>query len=259
MTRCAVLIALLLSIYQIQAQETLLKKDVRKQTLRNEKPDFGPNGTNYFTNVLGYSFILPLHESDSLRTRNSSGQVIWAMRYKRKLNEYFSLGYDMLYMYQTFRIKQDSAMNLLSPGFENNKQRLSSHNIGIGVYARINFDRRGNYLGKYIDLAGELHYVVGERLFTKNNVDPSTNAGASRVKTNASRLDYTRNIQQYAVARLGWSHVVLSARYRVSDLFNASQNINAGMKLPELSRLSIGLEILIPDSSSKTDDFEEID
>jgi len=99
-------------------------------------------------------------------------------------------------------------------------------------------------------------------LFTKNHADPALNNGASMIRTNASKLDYTRNIQQYGVVRFGWSHVVLSARYRISDLFNASQNIHAGIKLPELPRLSIGIEILLPHESSYEDvpeDLEEIE
>jgi len=246
------------------AQKTLLRKDVLKQNERNEKPDFGPNGNWYLTNVMGFSMTLPINESDSLGIRNSasSNQLYYGVRYKGKINEYFSAGFDMFYMRQGFRIKQDSARNLLSLGHENNKQRLAFHNIGVSAFARINFDKRGNYLGKYIDFAGELQYVVGERLFTKNHADPALNNGASMIRTNASKLDYTRNIQQYGVVRFGWSHVVLSARYRISDLFNASQNIHAGIKLPELPRLSIGIEILLPHESSYEDvpeDLEEIE
>lgn len=258
------LCALLAIQLAVSAQKTLLHKDVLKQNERNTKPDYGPNGNWYLTNVMGFSMTLPMNESDSLGIRNSvsSNQLYYGVRYKGKINEYFSAGFDMFYMRQGFRIKQDSARNLLSLGHENNKQRLAFHNIGLSAYARINFDKRGNYLGKYIDFAGELHYVVGERMFTKNHVDPALNNGASMMKTNASKLDYTRNIQQYGVVRFGWSHVVLSARYRITDLFNASQNINAGMKLPELPRLSIGLEILIPsdnDLEQDLEDFEEIE
>lgn len=190
----------------------------------------------------------------AIRNSLSSHQMYIGSRYKWKLTEHFALGADLSYMRHAFRIKQDSSTNLFSLGQLNNKQRLAFHNVALGLHLRINFNKRGDYLGKYLDLGAESQYVVGERMFTRNNVDPTLNGGASTIRLNQSKLDYTKDLQHFAVVRLGWSKLLLSARYRISDIFSASGNINGGVQLPELPRFSIGLEINVWTNSSNHDD-----
>jgi hypothetical protein len=231
----------------VSAQEPLLKRNVQKQMKRNDKTEFGPNGRFYQSALLGFSWTMPINLSDSLGVTNSlhSNQITFGNRYKLKLNEYFALGLDLNYMRQGFRIRQDSTTNLLSPGHIHKKQRLAFHNLAMGGHLRINFQKRGDYLGSYVDLGAELHWVVAERLHTVDSVDPALHQGAKLLRVAKGQLDFTRDIQHYAVARFGLNKIILSARYRFSDIFNASENINGGKLLPELPRLSIGLEIVL--------------
>jgi len=254
-TSVAILFLVVVNL-QTNAQNTVLKKNVAKQNERNERALESPNGKFFTSTFYGVSFILPVMENDSMAIRNnlSSHQLYFGSRYKLKLNEYFALGADLLYMRHAFRIKQDSSTNLLSLGQLNNKQRLAFHNLGLGIHLRINFNKRGDYLGKYLDLGAESQYVIGERLFTRNNVDPNLNGGASTIRLNQSKLDYTESLQHFVVVRLGWSKILLSARYRISDIFIASGNINGGSQLPELPRFSIGLEMNVWKNSSQRDD-----
>jgi hypothetical protein len=243
--RVALFAWLVCAPFAMHAQRTLLQRDVKKQVERNDNGNFGPNDRFYQSGVFGLSWTMPINTNDSLGVTNSlqSNQITCGNRYKLKLNEYFALGADIVYMRQGFRIKQDS-INLLSPGHIHKKQRLAFHNLAVGGHLRINFQKRGDYLGSYVDLGAELHWVMAERLLTVDTVDPALNQGAKLLRVNKGQLDFTRDIQHYAVARFGLNKILLSARYRFSDIFSASENINGGNLLPELPRLSIGLEMV---------------
>jgi opacity protein-like surface antigen len=245
-TSCAVLfLSGICAPAVIHSQTTLLQRDVRKQMERNQQDDFGPNSKFFQSGVLGFAWTMPINTNDSLEVTNdiNSNQLVFGNRYKLKLNEYFALGMDIVYMRQGFSIRQGNT-NLLSPEHIHKKQRLAFHNLAVGGHVRINFQKRGDYLGSYVDLGAELHWVMAERHFTLDKVDPSQHQGAEKIRIQSSHLDFTRDIQHYAVARFGVNTIIASARYRFSDIFNASENINNGMKLPELPRFSIGVEIV---------------
>lgn len=231
---------------KIHGQTTVFEKDVIHQNSRNEKPIWGPNSRYFRSSFYGMSFILPVMESDSMaiQRKANSHQMYLGSRYKLKLSEHFALGGDVMYMRQAFRIRQDSTKNLLSIGSENDKQRLAFHSFALGLHLRINFDKRGNYLGKYIDMGVEGHYLFSQRDFVKNRVEASQSSGAQDVRTTYAKLDYIQRWQEFAVVRIGWSRFVLSARYRFSDVFKPSNHIHQGIKLPELPRWSVGLELL---------------
>lgn len=243
----AALFALLAITQPLSAQTTQLRENVNqwKKSIEHENK-FGPNGKYFFSGVYGIALIAGRPASDSLQLKSDelSNQLFIGYRGKLKLTEYVALGGDLLYFRQAFKLLQSETHNVLSPGKSNAMQRLTLHDLTAGIHLRLNFGKRGDYLGKYIDLGGEMHTVFWHRLLTKNYTDPTQNNGGKIEKVIQSQLNYIRTFQEFAVVRIGWSAISISARYRLNGMFRPSNAIHGGVALPELPRFSIALEFL---------------
>lgn len=225
-------------------QYPILQKNVREQLKRNED-EWGPNTKQFVSSHVGFGIILPINTNDSMAIRENQSSTHWHLgwRYKLKLNNTFSLGLDLQYQRQQYRIKQDEKIGIFSDGVEYDKQKLIFNAAGAGAYLRINFGKRGNRLGRFVDLAGEMNYVFAERLRSQKRVDATTNNGSEKVTLIQSNLNYTRSIQSFAVLRSGWERIAIFAKYRISDMFTRSKDFYQNQSIPELPLITIGIEI----------------
>lgn len=225
------------------SQEPVLEKDVREQLKRNAS-DWGPNTRHFWSDHIGFGVILPINRNDSMSIRDGmqSKHIHIGWRYKLKLNSTFSLGADIAYQRQQYRIAQSKDKSIFSGGKEFENQKLIFNGIGGGFFFRINFDKRGNRLGRYLDLAGEMNYIFAEKLSSKEKTDPAVSGGSEVVITNQTNLDYTKEIQAFGVVRFGWDRIAIFGKYRLSDIFNRSENFYQNQTIPELPLISVGLE-----------------
>ncbi|MCC6600768.1 MAG: hypothetical protein IT223_08850 [Crocinitomicaceae bacterium] len=245
-SRILLLLVLILVSRNLSAQQVLLDKNVEKQDVRNSfMPERGPNMRHFWGRTFSYGFIIPLSYADSLQIKSNlaSNSLGLGYRYKLKLSEFLSIGTDIQYLRSVWHIEQGSRGNLIQQGVRHHSQKLITNDIGAGVYVRVNFARRGNTLGKFFDAGTGAQYVFSNRLVTTDNVEASKNGGANKIKTAASGLDYVNPIQPYILARAGFGRFAIICRYRLSNLFSASENIYGGRTLPNLSDLTIGLEL----------------
>ena len=117
------------------------------------------------------------------------------------------------------------------------KRSYLVQNLNLGIYQRINFNRRGNMVGKYLDLGG-----FGAWNFARNHVYSRKGFSTETfnwVEINERGIDYIENFQYGLEARLGTNRYALTCRYRLNDLIKKENAMNLG----ELPRLSLGLEI----------------
>jgi hypothetical protein len=228
----------------VKAQKTLINRDVGRQLQRMNDTIWGPNASHFISRTFGLGWASRIQQNDSLAIKPgfSSIWVSFGLKYKKKLNETFAVGLDGLAALQQFKIVQGEK-NLLSPGLNNDKQLLGLYSFGVGGYLRINFGKRGNRIGRYFDLGGDLHYLYFTRMFTQNDVDPALNGGASHEKLIRSKLDYVSKAQYFGYFKFGINKIAFFGRYRFSDIFTASKNINNGAILPQLPPLCIGIEL----------------
>jgi hypothetical protein len=240
------------TIGTFKAQKTLINRDVGRQLLRMNDTIWGPNASHFICRTFGFGLASRIQQNDSMaiKTGFSSIWVNFGLKYKRKLNETFAIGLEGLAALEQFKIAQGEK-NLLSPGLNNDKQLLGFYSVGLGGYLRINFGKRGNRIGRYFDLGGDLHYLYLSRMFTKNDIDPALNKGASHEKLAQSQLDYVSKAQYFGYLKFGINKIALFARYRFSDIFIASKNINNGLILPQLPPLCIGIEIIAWEGSNQ--------
>lgn len=241
------MLCLALALSDSSAQRVIFKRDVEEQIRRVYQDSTGPNGNYFAHSFIGLGMIVPVNTSDStaITENGRSNQFYAGFREKIKFNKTFALTIDLLYVHQKFNIRQDEQINIFSPGKINDVQKFNTNSIGLGGGLRINYGKRGNVMGRYIEVGGDIGYVFANRLFTRNRVDAATNNGAEKIKLSYNNLDYVRPLMYSANLRAGFNHFVFFARYRVNDQFKRSDHFYPIGTLPELPRICIGLEIAL--------------
>ena len=221
--------------FSLNAQTILMAEDVNEDTIPDTN---GPNLVNYWHTFMGYGLILGNSEGEGARTKPGlSYEFIGGIRYKRRINNTLGVGFDIQYGQHSFNIQQDSAKTL--PNSElHDKEKLIYHNLGLTLYTRINFGKRGNTMGNFIDLGayGDWGYIINH--YTKDKHDTAL-VGASVEEVTLSRLVYTNPINHGVFIRGGISRYVVYAKYRLSNLFKEDYII----PYTELPRFIVGVEI----------------
>jgi hypothetical protein len=224
------------------SQEDLLYKNTQEQL---DRKDVGPNTKNWWSSYLQFGFLIPIMNNDSLGVKEnlSSKMFETGYRYKHKMNEHLSVGLDFGYNFSEYNILQSKTNNLLSPGVENKKQSIRMHAITFGAYARINFGKRGNIIGKYLDVGGNLQYSFRDDMLIRNEIQPGIGMPSEKIKNVYIHLPFVGDLQYFGTIRFGWNYISLFAKYRFSELFTAVDYINGNRTLPNLPPLHFGVEI----------------
>lgn len=235
-----ILIFLLVLPVFSNAQDTVLEQDVNDQL---ENIDQGLGTAKHImasNNRFGF-FVSSVYENDSLRT--NAGSLVFALGMQElwSMGKIFKIGYSLDWEYNTYKIKQDSSLNLLSLNFEHARQNLSFSKVNFGPVFRVKLSNKGNKIGQYLDLGAYGSINFGYSLFTRNDVDPTLNQGAQTIEQKQLRMDYMNRWSYGLKAVLGQNGLNIWANYRLSDSFKKSNNINHGILLPELPRLSVGI------------------
>lgn len=216
-----------------------------QQVLLEEKPENlykvskkGKNRTHYTHFYFGFGSYVDQPETDALKiVPVLSNQTSLGLRYKLKFCNFYAWGLDMNWSFNRQYIKQNST-NFFPDSLSHKKEIFSYHTLGLEYYNRFNFGKRGNMIGKYLDLG-----VWGNWMFSPKHTfwdtydDPLL--GAQKSKIILSSLNYTTDLHWGIGARIGFNRWVVFGKYRMSELLNSkyqSQNI-------EPSKLVVGVEI----------------
>jgi hypothetical protein len=97
---------------------------------------------------------------------------------------------------------------------------------------RFNYGRRGNIIGKFIDLC-----AYGDWTFSASNNTKDKRQNGNHVKTRITHLNYYNSTNYGVLARIGFNRYVFYGSYRLSNMFKSSANF------PELPRITVGLQI----------------
>jgi hypothetical protein len=230
------LLVLTASLVTAGAQNiTLIEENVPEKL---EEPQKGPNQKKFLQGFIGYGLILGGSEGKggSIIYGNSGGWH-FGIRQKRKISNFYSLGYEISYNINTFSLKQDST-KLFPNSLLHEKEHLRTNELGIGIYNRFNFGKRGNYVGNFIDLGFYGTWIVGASHTYFDKYTVANNANASNTTTTNRGLIYISNFSYGPQARIGFNRFVLFANYRLSNLFNGKIT-----SYPELPRLITGIQI----------------
>ena len=210
------------------SQDILLAQNVKADTIR---PTRGPNLKHFVQGYVGLGLPVYTNEDVIYTKFGASSAIDFGLRYKRKLASHFAIGLDLGASLAGYKIKQDDGKTVPDT-IINEKEKFQINTIMGSAYMRINVGRRGNYIGNYLDLGAFGGWNCVKKLKTSNE-----NAEGEKVKVVTSGLNYVENFSYGLLTRLGSGRYAFTAVYRLSDIFEASYEI------PELPRLTIGVEI----------------
>lgn len=221
------IILLLLSI-AVFSQDILLQQNVKADSIR---PTYGPNLKNFFHGYIGVGFPFSTNEESGYTRPLASTNIVFGVRYKRKFTNYLAMGMDLGINSASYKIKQNESKTVPDNTI-NDKEKIQVNAMGSSAWLRINIGRRGNFIGNFLDLG-----VLGDWNFQKKHKTTNTNADGEKVKVSTTKLNYVENFSYGLLARMGINRYAITAKYRLSDIFDSSY------EMPELPGLIVGFEL----------------
>ena len=213
------------------AQQVLVQANVADDTL---KTAFGPN-RRYFGHVyLGYGLVAGrAGYGAEVQSGGASAELRGGGRFKTRLSQALAVNLDLGYAYLRYELAQNAQKLVPSPALHR-REGLGLHQLYSEISLRLNAGRRGNSVGRYVDLLVGGSWVAATRHVTEDKPAP----GIGRVETIEYGLPYLRRWTGNAGARLGIDRYAVAARYRLAPAFGP-----AYAAWPELPRWVIGVEI----------------
>lgn len=157
-------------------------------------------------------------------------------RYKRKICELWSTGGDLSFITWNYALRQ-TKYKILPNNILHNKERLSLGALDLAWYNRLCFGRNGSRNHGYLDIGIFGGYFITRQHFTRDKLDTADVNNAGQVDVTNRRLIYPVNWCYGLQARIGISRFMITATYRLSDLFKKE------FLYPELPKLSVGLQM----------------
>lgn len=202
-------------------------------------PDrYGHFGANmrHFAHVY-YDFAVPIaFNENELQTGNSNFASL-GLRYKLKLGKYISLGTDV--QAGTFTVNRSlSVYEIAEGGFVPDvEQKIQSLDMSAGAFLRLNFGRRGNTIGRFIDFYTHLGKAVTARESIDYQIISDNGIKQDKYLENPGLPYFAGTVPAYGL-RVGFNRVVVTALYRPTNYFAQ----NKGLLLPAWSfGLQLGL------------------
>ncbi len=212
------------------AQNVILEKDPAIDSL---VPSRGPNRKNYVHPYMSFGFTTDPGEAGARSRQGTYGHYQFGVRYKRRLSQTFAVGYEFAYDVNDLSQKQEAG-KVAPDTFQYKRERLIFYNGLFSPYLRINFGRRGNQLGKYLDIAAYGTYTFAHVLFQRSDLPDGR-----VVRSRTTGLTYFQRWNYGATVRIGINKFILYGHYRLSDLFYSNWNF------PEPSRLQVGIQFVL--------------
>jgi hypothetical protein len=218
--------------FSARAQQVLVEANVADDTI---KTTFGPNRRYFGHAYASYGLLAGPSGGSGARLRYgfASSEVQAGGRLKRRLSQTLALNLDLRYAYQQFALAQNAQKTLPSPA-QHQREDLALHHLQSELSLRLNTGRRGNVVGRYLDLLAYGGWVAGTSHTTEDEPGP----GIKSVETTERGLPYLRRWTGGVGARLGSDRYALVTRYRLSSTFRSEY-----VAWPELPRWVVGLEL----------------
>jgi hypothetical protein len=204
-------------------------------------PKFGPNRL-FFATFYSHLGFMPGPQVYGSQTNWWSSSLGYGVRMKLKLFYWNSLVMDVIYRYDRYSIRQNTPKLAPLTTESHVRERISLNNFSIAFCDRINFKRRGNVLGHWLDFG-----VYADKVFRSTNVfvdehyDSNSPSGYNhKVKTKLSRLPYIEQINYGFTARWGGDFNSFFVQYRVNDLFNYDSPNNR-----DLPKVMVGMVVCL--------------
>ena len=222
------------------AQTVLLHEKISEYDFKT--PKRGPNFRHFTHMYLGFAFFIPNNERTEIDTKPGSTTTLsvgW--RYKYKITKWLAIGGGLNYANDVFNLVQDE--NKVVPNnIQHEREKLRFNNLGPDAFLRFNFGKRGNVVGRFVDIGAYFSWSFKVKHMYQDKTDkniPPNQAGKQRVIL--SDLKYVEPFHYGLKGRIGLNRFVFTASYRMSELLTQEYREEVGeMFFP---KLNVGLEI----------------
>ena len=233
------LILIILISKTVSGQTILLQEKVKDIDFK--VPSQGPNYRHFGHLFLGFGFYIPeggVYEIDTKATSTTSLELGW--RYKLKLTNWLAIGTGIAYINDIFDIEQVDD-KVVPTNIKHDKEKLRFNNVGTELYMRFNFGKRGNIIGRFLDIGTYWNWAfkVKHMYQDKGSNQPPYMAGLERVILN--KLSYVEPFNYGVKARFGINRYVITASYRLNDLLTEEYRTATGEYY--FPKLAVGLEL----------------
>lgn len=216
------------------AQTILLEENVAEAY---DVSDYGKNLKHYHHFYIGFGFVISQPEGQAADIKYpDSGDFMLGFRYKRKLSDIFAAGIDIGFWNQQYKLRQKNSKTFPN-SLLHEKEKMKFNNLGLEGYLRINFGRRGNSIGNFLDFGGYGNWAFSIKHSHKDKSEIAEGgAGAEQMRVVQKKLNYVEHFSYGVRVRLGLNRYVFYATYRFADLINQKFDY-------ELPRVSAGFQI----------------
>lgn len=198
------------------AQTVLLHVDRTEDTVPQRH---GPNRPLFTQIFLGGGFLLGPDRAGSRTTSFGSGEVMFGMRTKYKVGAVYSCGWDVRAATSFIKLKQEQGKRIPDT-IVHRSGRIDISTLRLGFYNRFNLDpRRANTLGHYVDLG-----LCGDVIFSMTTLNKDKLPDGSLLKTERSRLPWSRVVTAGVYARIGLGRICFYGDWRLTPYFNHKNN-----------------------------------
>jgi hypothetical protein len=220
-------------------QTVLLEEKVSANDFK--KPTEGPNFRHFGHLFIGLGFYIPQGKDLEIETKpGSTTSFEFGWRYKLKLTNWFAMGTGINYVNDIFNLKQVET-KVVPLDTLHSKERIRFNNIGSEFYVRLNFGKRGNIIGKFIDLGVYANWAFAINHMYQDKYDSQLPYQAGSQRVILYHLKYVERFNYGLKARIGVNRYILTASYRLSELLDSEYREQVGNYF--FPKLSIGLEI----------------
>ncbi|GAB4277845.1 MAG: hypothetical protein Kow0068_01160 [Marinilabiliales bacterium] len=234
-----ILFIIILLPLTILSQTVLLEEYPGKDTIPEKK---GPNRKYFHHLYLGIgSFVDQIESNQAKILYTTSNNFVFGFKYKYKLSNTFSFGWDLYLLTDNYKFKQDTSKTFPDT-LIHKRAKLLLTNLGGDIYFRINFGKHGNTLGKFIDIAPYGTLICSSNYITIDKFDSNNSSlnYAGKIKTEYSNLDYIDLLQYGVRISIGIERFTLNFSYRLSDYIKSKYS-----GYPELPRFSASIQIAL--------------
>lgn len=222
---------------QLSAQRMIVQES---PDTSGEIPSFGPNRAIFYYPLIKIGAFVPIYDQ-GIYLNPWCSSMSYELRTKAKICKWNALVLDIGYRCDRFSIKENVDHTIPFFGGNSKRSRLSSHNVTFALCDRINFGRRANIQGIYLDFGFFGDYVFRSSHLTVYEYYDSNSIAGDHVKSKvrATKLPYINKLNYGLTARFGWEWGSFYGMYRMTDLI---MDPDIFTPWPDVPKLVVGLE-----------------
>jgi hypothetical protein len=227
MKKLLIIIIVIASGFVAKSQEVLLNQYVYPDSVRG---NWGQNKSHWMHFYGAFGFITPIDQStwSPIYFGKASNWEL-GLRYKKRITNWLAIGGNISYDFFNYRMEQSIEKTFPDKQFYD-KQKVLIHNFSMQPFIRINYGRRGNKIGNYVDFGFFYNAIMSSR-------EKLLGTPAGLDKVIIKNPDYMPGDYYGFFTNIGFGRWVIYAKYQYSGI------IKGDTRYADLPPVTIGLQL----------------